>query len=213
MFIYFFKYHLLIINLEMKNIIISGTPGCGKTSVSKEISKLIDSKIISLNELAVSRKFSFDYDKERKTYIVDFKIFLPYVLKKIEKIKKDKPQFLILESHFSDFIPNEFIDYAFVLRCDPDELLKRLEKRNYELKKIFENIQTEILGSCVNFFIQKQVKAPLFEIDTTNLSIESIAKTIINIVVEKKDLEKYYIGKVDWLEKLFQENRLEEFFD
>ncbi len=60
----------------MKIIIISGTPGCGKTSVSKVLSKLIDAKIISLNELAVSDDFSFEYDKERKTYIVDFKIFL-----------------------------------------------------------------------------------------------------------------------------------------
>jgi len=197
----------------MKNIIISGTPGCGKTSVSKEISKLIDAKIISLNELATSRKFSFDFDKERKTYIVDFKIFLPYVLKKIEKIKKINPQFLILESHFSDVIPEKYMDYGFILRCDPDELFKRLEKKNFELKKIIENVQTEILGNCVNFFIQKQIKAPLFEIDTTSLSIESVAKIIISIVVEKKDIEKHYIGKVDWIEKLFQENRLEEFFD
>lgn len=197
----------------MKNIIISGTPGCGKTSVSKEISKLIDAKIISLNELAASRKFSFEFDKERKTYIVDFKVFLPYVLKKIEKIKKINPQFLILESHFSDVIPEKYIDYGFILRCDPDELFKRLKKKNFELKKIIENVQTEILGNCVNFFIQKQVKAPLFEIDTTSLSIESVAKIIISIVVEKKDIEKHYIGKVDWLEKLFQENRLEEFFD
>ncbi len=197
----------------MKNIIISGTPGCGKTSVSKEISKLIDAKIISLNELAALRKFSFEFDKERKTYIVDFKVFLPYVLKKIEKIKKINPQFLILESHFSDVIPEKYIDYGFILRCDPDELFKRLKKKNFELKKIIENVQTEILGNCVNFFIQKQVKAPLFEIDTTSLSIESVAKIIISIVVEKKDIEKHYIGKVDWLEKLFQENRLEEFFD
>ncbi|GAG77928.1 unnamed protein product, partial [marine sediment metagenome] len=36
----------------MKNIIISGTPGCGKTSVAKELSNLISGRIISLNELA-----------------------------------------------------------------------------------------------------------------------------------------------------------------
>ncbi|KKM18234.1 hypothetical protein LCGC14_1667780, partial [marine sediment metagenome] len=138
---------------------------------------------------------------------------LEYTIEKIEKIKKINPQFLILESHFSDVIPEKYIDYGFILRCDPDELFKRLEKKNFELKKIIENVQTEILGNCVNFFIQKQVKAPLFEIDTTSLSIESVAKIIISIVVEKKDLEKHYIGKVDWIEKLFQENRLEEFFD
>lgn len=197
----------------MKNLIISGTPGCGKTSVAKEISNLTGAKIISLNELAISDEFSFEYDENRKTYIVDLDIFLPYIIKKIEEIKKNDPPFLIIESHFSDIIPEKFIDYAFILRCDPDELVKRLEKKKYTSKKVAENIQAEILGNCVNHFIQKQTKVPLFEIDTTNLSIKSVARTILDIIVENKDGYEYLIGKIDWLEKLFQENRLKEFFD
>jgi len=197
----------------MKIIIISGTPGCGKTSVANELSKLINAKIISLNELAISKDFSFEYDNDRKTYIVDFKIFLPYIIKKIKKIKKENPQFLIIESHFSDIIPNKYIDHAFILRCDPDELVNRLKIKNYNLKKITENVQTEILGNCVNYFIQKKTKKPFFEIDTTNLSIKSVAKTIEDILDGKEDGKKYYIGKIDWLEKVYQEDRLKEFFD
>lgn len=197
----------------MKNIIISGTPGCGKTSVTKELSGLIDANFISLNELAVSKKFSFDYDKDRKTYVVDFKIFLPYILKKIKKIKKNNPQFLIIESHFSDVIPNKLIDWVFILRCDPDELITRLKIKNFEIKKIMENVQAEILGNCVNYFLKKKIKSPLFEIDTSNLSINDVAKIIISIVVDIQNIEKYHIGNVDWLEKLFQEDRLKEFFD
>ncbi|GAH21084.1 unnamed protein product [marine sediment metagenome] len=203
----------LFLNLEMNNIIISGTPGCGKTSVAKELSNLISGRIISLNELAISDDFSFEYDEERKTFIVDFKIFRPYILKKIKKIKQINPPFLIIESHFSDIIPNKYIDYAFILRCNPDELVNRLKKKNYNLKKITENIQAEILGNCVNYFIKKNVKKPLFEIDTTNLSIESVAKTIKNVITDKEDGKNYSIGKIDWLEKLYQEDRLKEFFD
>ncbi len=197
----------------MKNILISGTPGCGKTSVAKEITNFLQAKMISLNELAISDKFSFEYDEERKTYIVDFEIFLPYVLKKIDEIRQADSPFLIIESHFSDIIPENFIDYAFILRCNPDELYKRLEKKKYTSEKIIENIQAEILGNCVNYFIQKQSKFPLFEINTTNLSIYSIAKIIVDIVLGNQDGNNYFIGKIDWLEKLFQENRLEEFFD
>jgi adenylate kinase len=197
----------------MKNIIISGTPGCGKTSVAKEMTNLLQAKIISLNELAISDKFSFEYDEERKTHIVDFEIFLPYIIKKIDKIEQSDPPFLIIESHFSDIIPEKYVDYAFILRCDPDELYERLKQKNYSSKKIIENIQSEILGSCANYFIQKKIKSPLFEIDTTNRSINSIAKIIVDIILGNKDGNKYIIGKIDWLEKLFQENRLEEFFD
>ena len=197
----------------MKIIIISGTPGCGKTSVASELSKLLDANTISLNELAVSDDFSFEYDKERKTYIVDFKIFLPYILKKIEIIKMNDPKFLIIESHFSDIIPNKFIDFAFILRCDPDELVERLKEKNYDLNKITENVQSEILGNCVNYLVQKKIKKPIYEIDTTNLNIESVTKTINDIIFAKVDVENYYLGKIDWLKKLFQEDRLVGYFD
>ena len=197
----------------MLNIIISGTPGCGKTSVAKELSNLIGGMIISLNELATSDDFSFDYDEERKTTIVDFKVFLPYVLGKIKKIKKNNPSFLIIESHFSDIIPNKFINYVFVLRCHPDELSNRLKEKDYNSKKITENIQAEILGNCVNYFLKKKIKKPLFEIDTTNLSIISVVKIIKDIITEKEEVNNYHIGKIDWLEKLDQEDRLKEFFD
>ena len=197
----------------MKNIIISGTPGCGKTSVARKLSCLIDAEIISLNELAISDNFSFEFDKERDTYIVDLQIFLPFVLDKIKEIKNQNYKYLIIESHFSDIISNEYIDFAFILRCDPDELIRRLKEKNYNRKKIMENVQAEILGNCVNYFLQKKINSTLFEIDTTKLSIESVAKIIIGIIAEKKDVDNYYVGKVDWLEKLFQEDRLQEFFD
>jgi adenylate kinase len=197
----------------MKNIIISGTPGCGKTSVARKISYLIDAEIISLNELAISDKFSFEFDKERDTYIVDFEIFLPFILDKIKEIKNQNYKYLIIESHFSDIIPNDYIDFVFILRCDPDELIKRLKEKNYNIKKIMENIQAEILGNSVNYFLQKKLTSTLFEIDTTKLSIESVAKIIINIIIDKKDVDNYYVGKINWLEKLFQEDRLQEFFD
>jgi adenylate kinase len=197
----------------MKNIIISGTSGCGKTSVAKEISNILQAKMLSLNELAISDQFSFEYDEKRKTYVVDFEIFLPYVLKIMKEIKQADPPFLIIESHFSDIIPEKFIDFVFILRCDPDELYKRLEQKKYTSEKIIENIQAEILGNSVNYFIQKQTNFPLFEIDTTKLSIDVIAEIIVDIVLGKKNGNEYFIGKIDWLEKLFQENRLEEFFD
>lgn len=197
----------------MKIIIISGTPGCGKTSVAIEISKLIESKIISLNELAISDNFSLEYDQKRNTYIVDFEVFRPYILKKIKKLEKINPPFLILESHFSDIIPNNYLDFVFILRCDPDELYNRLKNRKYSKEKIIENIQAEILGNCVNYFIQKNIQVPFFEIDTTRISINTAANIIVDIVLGKKDGNEYQVGKIDWLEKLYQENRLKSFFD
>lgn len=196
----------------MKIIIISGTPGTGKTSVSKKISEMDDVNIISLNELAISENLTLEYDEERDTHIVDFEKLIPYIGNYIEILKNQKQKYLIIEGHFSDIIPNKFIDYAFVLRCNPEDLYNRLKERDYNKKKIIENIQAEILGNCANYLIQKQIKSPLYEIDTTHLTIDSVAIIIMDIIINDKNGEKFVIGKIDWLEKLASENRLSEFF-
>ena len=197
----------------MKVIVLSGTPGSGKSSVAQKLSKLINAEVIPLAPFAISQDFSVEYDEERQTNVVDINRFLPTLVNKVKAYKRNNLNFLIIEGHFSDILPNKYIDYAFVLRCDPDHLILRLEKRGYELKKIRENIQAEILGNCMNYFIQKKIDNRLFEIDTTKLSIEMITRIILDIVAEKIDGMNYKPGKVDWLEKLFQENRLHQYFD
>lgn len=194
-------------------LIISGTPGTGKTSVSRKISEMVDASTISLNELAISENFILEYDKERDTNIVDFGKLIPYLVNQIKILKKTNKPFLLIEGHFSDVVPNEFIDYAFVLRCDPEILYQRLKEREYGKKKILENVQAEALGNCVNYIIQKQIKAPKYEIDTTHLTIDSVAKIIIDIIINNKNADKFIIGKIDWLEKLASENRINEFFN
>ena len=197
----------------MKIIAISGTPGTGKTSVSKKLSEIANAKFISLNKLAVSEQLTLKYDKKRDTHVVDFKKLIPHVINQIESYKKTNIEFLLIESHFSDIIPEKYIDYAIILRCNPDELYKRLEKRGYKKEKIIENVQSEILGNCANFFIEKQIKSPIYEIDTTSLTIEAISKVIIDLINNNIKVEKYVIGKVDWLEFLAQEDRIQEFFE
>ena len=197
----------------MKIIAISGTPGTGKTSVSKKLSEIANAKFISLNKLAVSEQLTLKYDKKRNTHVVDFKKLVPHIINQIESYKKTNIELLLIESHFSDIIPEKYIDYAIILRCNPDELYKRLEKRGYKKEKIIENVQSEILGNSANFFLEKQIKSPIYEIDTTLLTIEKIVNVIIDLIINNVNLENYIIGKIDWLELLAQEDRIHEFFD
>ena len=74
-------------------------------------------------------------------------------------------------------------------------------------------MQAEILGNCVTYFVQKQIESPLYEIDTSFLTIESLAKIIIDLITCNKNAEQFKIGRVDWLEKLSHENRINNFFE
>lgn len=197
----------------MNLVIISGTPGTGKTSVSNKISEMIDVSVITLNELAISEGLIHDFDKKRDTNIVDIDKLISHVLKVIEELKKKGINLVIIESHFSDIVPNHMINHAFVLRCEPSVLRNRLGKRGYNKEKIAENIQAEILGNCANYLIKKKLEIPLLEIDTTSLDIEAVSRIILDIIQDNINMEKYHVGKVDWLEKLFQENRLDDFFE
>jgi len=197
----------------MKVVVISGTPGTGKTSVSKNLLKHLNAKVITLNELVISKNLIIDYDNIRETSIIDDEKLVSFVSDLIEHDKKRNFDYLIIEGHFTDMVPDKFIDYAFILRCDPDELFNRLRNRGYKDKKIIENIQSEILGNCVSYFENKDIKSSLLEIDTTDLDIESVTKIIVDIIIEEKNISNYHVGKIDWLEKLFQQNRINEFFE
>jgi adenylate kinase len=197
----------------MQILIISGTPGTGKTTVSNNISNYIEAKVISLNELAISENLIEKYDTKRDTSVINDEKVINFLINLIEDYKKEDPEFLIIESHFSDIVPEQFINFVIILRCDPDELYERLKTRGYKKEKIRENVQSEILGNCVNYFINKPLNVPILEIDTTNNSIDSITKTVIDILTNTIELKNFYAGKVDWLEKLAMEDRLQVFFD
>jgi len=197
----------------MKILIVSGTPGTGKTTVSKNLLNYLKAKIISLNELAISEKLIINYDTERETSVINEKKLVSYVIKLIKYYNKLDLELLIIESHFSDIVPVQYIDFVIILRCDPDELCVRLKKRGYGKEKVRENVQSEILGNSANYFLNKQLNKPIMEIDTTNKNIDLITKIIIGILTGKVDVNEYIIGKIDWLEKISQEDRLLLFFD
>ncbi|VIO93223.1 Hypothetical UPF0101 protein E02H1.6 in chromosome II, putative [Brugia malayi] len=55
----------------------------------------------------------------------------------------------IVDYHGSDFFPERWFDFVFVLRCNNTLLYDRLSARGYNKKKIEENIECEIFGSLL----------------------------------------------------------------
>ena len=194
-------------------ILISGTPGTGKSSVSKQIANEINARVISLNLLARSERLISEYDEKRETWVINEEKLRKKTLNLIKQAKNDNVEVLIIEGHFADIIPEKYVDLIIILRCEPSILGQRLRKRGYKEKKIKENIQSEILGNCTNFIIESKVKKPIYEIDTSKLSINELRDEIIGILLNKEHCEKYRLGQIDWLEKLFSSNQLMKYFD
>lgn len=172
-------------------ILITGTPGVGKTTVANLLAKKMNKKYISLRDIILQNKLYTQYDKKLDSYIVD-----------IEKTKKFMEQLLsckeVVDTHLVEALPPSKIKYVIVLRLNPDILYRRLKNRGYIDAKIKQNIEAEILDLILADSVAIFGKDKVFEIDTTMKNPEDIVDIILDILNTGKGSKP---GLVDWLEK------------
>jgi len=145
---------------------ISGTPCTGKTSVAKELGKILGWKVLHLNDLAEEKDLYCGYDDYRKAKIVD--------IEKIRKVVFDTEENnIIIESHFAHDIQS---DMVVILRTNPKELRKRMEERGWDEKKIEENIEAEIMEICLEE--ARSMNNDIYKIDTTGRTTKDVSAEI-----------------------------------
>ncbi|MHA1689941.1 MAG: adenylate kinase family protein [Promethearchaeota archaeon] len=198
---------------DFRYIIISGTPGTGKTTVARGLGDRLRAEVISLNELVMEEGLLEGFDEERDTYIADFDRLVPRVVELIKEAEKMGIKRIIIEGHFADVIPKEYIDVVFILRCHPDELKRRLEARGYGKEKVLENVEAEILGDCIQYMLEKELDVPILEMDTNIMNVEAVIELMREILEGMRDYREYELGKIDWLALIDEEGRLSEFFE
>jgi adenylate kinase len=183
-------------------ILVSGTPGTGKTTVAKELAKRISYNFIDMGKLAVSEHLYSDEDAERNTKIVDER----KLAKRVEEEIVANNDKIIISSHYAEIVSPKLVDRVIVLRTHPDKLRGRLGERGWSDRKIKENIEAEILGVCSYNAVAKYGEGKVYEIDTTDLSPEESVEIALEITGSNG--KSHVVGSIDWLSKLESENRL-----
>ncbi|MDD2438827.1 MAG: adenylate kinase family protein [Methanosarcinaceae archaeon] len=192
---------------------LTGTPGTGKTSISKILSSRRGWKIIHLNELIREEHLYSEIDEKRDAVIADMalvKARLDEILGEEGQLAKtsDKvdprlstSKVIILESHMAHYIA----ELVIVLRAYPPELRKRLETRGYSDAKLDENTAAEALDVILveAFEWCKQV----FEVNTTDKTPEESAEDVEKIIEHllngnAQALEAYKPGTLDWIDSV-----------
>ena len=150
----------------MKTIIVTGTPGTGKTSLSKELAKKLNFYYLDITKLISKHKLSEGYDRKRKTKIVDIKKLNGRIINKIKNLKKTNEYGgIIIDSHLSHYLPRKYVNLCIVTKCDIKGLNKRLKKKKFGKDKIMENLQAEIFNICYNE--AKERKHRILVVNTT----------------------------------------------
>ncbi|MCK4883374.1 MAG: AAA family ATPase [Candidatus Diapherotrites archaeon] len=146
-------------------IIITGTPGTGKTTIAKELGKALNLPVFSELELISQKQIG------KKNTENEFEVELELLEKEINLLEKD----CIVEGHLLCELKTT-AGTVIVLRCEPKKLEKRLLKRHYKTKKVNENICCELIDYCLQK--AEENHSQVISVDTSNSLEETLSKTI-----------------------------------
>jgi len=190
---------------ERRIYIVTGTPGVGKSSISKMLASILGARLISISELVKKEGLYTGWDEKRETLIAD----TDRLSERISEIINAERRTIIIEGHYAvHVVPPEKVDLIFVLRRDPRKLKKTLEDRGYSRRKVMENLAAEILDVCLFDAVDICGVEKVCEIDTTSRSPEEIVDEIILVI---KGERKPEVGIVDWLGMLESEGILDDY--
>jgi adenylate kinase len=191
---------------------LTGTPGTGKTSVSKLLEKRRGWKVIYLNDLIKEEHLYSEVDEERDAVIADMELIRKRLAgiieeEKVQDVEKERrdgkkeESITIIESHLAHYIT----DIVIVLRAYPPELKKRLEKRGYSEEKINENAEAESIDLILAEAFEWCKK--VFEVNTTGRTAEETAADVEKIIDhllggKEEELQEYVPGSLDWIDSV-----------
>jgi len=184
-------------------VVITGTPGTGKTTISKSLARHLHADYLSLTKLVIRKRLHETVDQERQTKIVNPEKTRAWLRRSLRKI----PRLTILDTHLADVIPQENVVKVVVLRCHPKILEARLRKKGWGVLKVQENVLAEILDSCYVIAAEYYGTKKTVQLDTSRTSVSKTVDQCITL------LKKQVPGKftVDWIAVLNREHSLERY--
>ncbi|KKZ63186.1 dTMP kinase [[Emmonsia] crescens] len=123
----------------LPNVIITGTPGVGKTVHCEQLAHETGLRHLSINQVVKEHGCHEGFDNELKCYIVDED-------KLLDEIEDEVLEGgWLIDWHACDLFPKSWIDLVVVVRCPSTSILyDRLASRGYSEIKLQENLDAEI---------------------------------------------------------------------
>lgn len=126
------------------NILITGTPGTGKTSLASLIAERLSIKHVNVGDVIEQHNCYEGRDEELETNILDEEKLLD-ILEIVFQEAEEENVSIVADFHVCEIFPERWFDLVLVLRSATDVLYDRLTARGYNDKKRDENMQSEIM--------------------------------------------------------------------
>ncbi|XP_952517.1 uncharacterized protein TA11865 [Theileria annulata] len=141
---------------RIPNVLVVGTPGCGKSTLCNSVLKRLDdlSSSKSLNGFSMThlnianlikdKNLYYEWDDEMDCSVYDEEL----LAEELSSYDFSKGGFLV-EFHSVEFFEKSQFDCVYVLLTEIEILARRLEARDYTESKVKQNLQCEIFQTCL----------------------------------------------------------------
>ncbi|MCX8175389.1 MAG: AAA family ATPase [Candidatus Micrarchaeota archaeon] len=161
-------------------ILITGTPGTGKSAVAAILAKKTGAAILDINKVVSALGLYSSIDERDGARVVRLKELEEELCSAI----KAEPRAVIAEGHLGCEMRLP-VQRVFVLRCEPRTLRQRLASRGYPAEKIAANALSEALDYCTVLSEKNYGKRKVWEIDTTSTTAQRTADAILAVLFGK----------------------------
>lgn len=171
-------------------VLVSGTPGVGKTTLSRLLASELGAMYREVGDVAKECGALAERDKIRGSYLVD--------ISKVSKFLAKANQPMVIDGHVILRLPRKKINRVIVLRCNPATLALRLRRKKFPVKKIVENVLAEVTDVCLTEAVRAYGRQRIFELNTTEADVVTCVKYLATAV--RRGIPR--IGICDWLSEL-----------
>ena len=183
---------------ENMSIVITGTPGVGKHTITNIVSKKTNLRILDITQAA---RNSSHIENNSGIDEIDVEKLGNYIEGRASKEN-------LVVGHLAPYVlSKKNVKWAIILRRNPYDLIEVYKERGYSEKKIKENAGSEVLGiiayDTMNKFQEKAV-----QLDVSKKTTDQVTDEVFKIISGEKRTEE-----VDWLEEITNNNDLKKFFD
>eukprot|EP00450_Noctiluca_scintillans_P006526 CAMPEP_0194497384 /NCGR_PEP_ID=MMETSP0253-20130528/14337_1 /TAXON_ID=2966 /ORGANISM="Noctiluca scintillans" /LENGTH=159 /DNA_ID=CAMNT_0039338879 /DNA_START=8 /DNA_END=484 /DNA_ORIENTATION=+ len=126
------------------NVLVTGTPGVGKTTFSQTLCEGSSLRHIELSKKIREDRLYREWDDEMDCSIFDEDL----VCDALEPLLEEGH--CVVDFHSCGFLSADLFDIVVVLRAETGILSARLDARHYKEEKVRENVEAEIFQVCLD---------------------------------------------------------------
>jgi len=184
-------------------VVVSGTPGTGKTTIAKKLATDLQGGYLSPFQLTKSGELSLGFDRKRQTEVID----VGKMRARLDDLLGERSGITIVDTHVADIVPKVLVSSVIVLRCHPRVLELRLRKKGWRAQKVKENVMAEILDSCyieaLNYYGVRKV----VQLDTSKVSVRKCVDLAKRILLKQRSGHR----TINWISTLDRERTMDRY--